>query len=136
MPSRLELRHRGRIYDFRQGRGLEVLFPRLFVGVVFARVLFKALQAPLLATIHIHKGIKELASLLAHVHHVGWWLPAYTSVKPTRSAMWMLLPKHFDDPGDLVVFTGTREEWKAKEKFNSDATEGPHIYRGGIRQAQ
>jgi hypothetical protein len=35
----------------------------LLVGVVFVRILFKALQVPLLTTIHIHKGIKELASL-------------------------------------------------------------------------
>jgi hypothetical protein len=47
----------------------------------------------------------------------------------------MLLPKHFDDPSDLVVFTGSGEERKAEEKFNGDATKGPHIYRRGIRQA-
>jgi len=84
VPPGLELRHRSRIYDFRQCRSLEVLLPRLFIGVVLARVLFEALQAPLLTTIHIHEGIKELASLLAHFHHICWWLPAYTSVKPIK----------------------------------------------------
>jgi len=81
VPPRLELRHRSCIYDFGQRRSLEILLSRLFVGVVLARVLFEALQTPLLTTIHIHEGIKELASLLAHVHHISWWLPAYTSVR-------------------------------------------------------
>lgn len=84
VPPRLELWHRSRIHDFWKCGCLEVLFPRLFVGIVLARVLFKALQAPLLAAIHVHERIEELVSLFAHFHHIYWWLPAYISVKPVK----------------------------------------------------
>ena len=84
LPPRLELWHRSRIHNFWQCGSLEVLLPRLLVGVVLARVLFKALQAPFLTTIYVHEGIEELVSLFAHFHHIYWWLPTYMSVKPTK----------------------------------------------------
>ena len=84
VPPRLELWHRSGIHDFRQRSSLEVLLPRLFVGVVLARVLFKALQAPLLTTIYINEGIEELVSLFAHFHHIYWWLPTYVGQKTQK----------------------------------------------------
>jgi hypothetical protein len=81
LPSGLELWHWSCVHNFGQCRGLEILLPGLLVRIVLARVLFKALQSPLLSAVHIGKRVKELASLLSHLHHVCWWLSAYRSVK-------------------------------------------------------
>ena len=78
LPSRrLERRHGRSVDDLRERRRLKVLFPGLFVRVVFARILLQCLEPVLFVTEHVHIGIKELFGLLPHVQHVRGRHPAF-----------------------------------------------------------
>ena len=92
---------------------------------MLARVLFKALQTPLLSAVHISVRVEELASLLSHLHHVCWWLSAYRDRQEgTRGVNGCgSLPEHLNYAGYLVVLTCTGEERKAKKELNSDAAQ-------------
>lgn len=79
-------RHRVRLDDVRKRVGLEVPLAGLLLGVVLSSILLHALEVVVPASKLVLSLLKELASLLPHLHH------------PVRR-----VPHHLNDSGNLVI---------------------------------